>query len=379
GVGTLFGLWKAWRLDESPLKRTAQIFFILTWFLPFQHARFSAEALSGAVFFTAVAVIAIEQDKPYRLLSWLLSGFLLGISFQFRYQVGFLIVGLLAWILIRKNPGSRRLSHLFIGLFLALGVGALADHWLYGEWSLTPWNFFRVNLIEGKAAQFGVSPWWDYFRLLFLNLFLPPLSLAYLYLFFVGLGSKRAEPLLWSIVPFFVVHCLIGHKELRFLYPLASAFPLVLVLAAEEAGAKSNVVTRWISGKIFSIISIFLLLLYSLKPARLIEVTNKKLALISIQDSLCIYSDATPAHYQHGIPTEFTRIRNAKYFVLPDGLNVQGCRKVLFWRGVSQAGQVERRFPGSRLLHKPVPEFLLRFNFNGWLNRVQYVELWELP
>ncbi|HSW29364.1 MAG TPA: hypothetical protein VLH75_07700 [Longimicrobiales bacterium] len=33
------------------------------------------------------------------------------------------------------------------------------DAWFLGEGVLAPWNDFRVNLLEGKAACFGTSPW----------------------------------------------------------------------------------------------------------------------------------------------------------------------------------------------------------------------------
>jgi len=378
GCITLYRLWKSWQLDQSPVKKFAQIFFVFTWFLPLQHARFSSESLSGAFFFIPFALIVGESTSK-RTWMWLISGLLLGLSFQFRYQAGFLILGFLSWLLIRRRPGYLAIALLTSGLSVSLGIGAVADHWLYGQWTLTPWNFFRVNLIEGKAAEFGTSPWWDYFRLLFLNLSLPPWSLALMIVAVAGVFSRRGEPLAWSIVPFFVVHSLIGHKELRFLYPLASAFPLALALGAESGASWLRPSIRIATGKITIALSIFLLTIFTLKPVRLLELANNKLERLARTEALCVYSEVAPAFFRHGLPTDFLRIRSVRYFVLPHGQDAQKCRKIFYRRGFSRDGEVLSRFPGARLMHRTFPEWMTRFNVNGWMSRAEDVELWELP
>ena len=40
-------------------------------------------------------------------------------------------------------------------------------------------NYFLINLVEAKAAQFGVDPWWYYIEKLLL-LMVPPFSLVLL-------------------------------------------------------------------------------------------------------------------------------------------------------------------------------------------------------
>jgi len=45
----------------------------------------------------------------------------------------------------------------------------LTDRWFYGRWLFTPLNYFQVNVIEGKSADWGTSPWWDYFVMIVQN------------------------------------------------------------------------------------------------------------------------------------------------------------------------------------------------------------------
>src|SRR5262249_55482539 len=67
----------------------------------------------------------------------------------------------------------------------------------------------------------------------FLASALPPIS------FILGAGvllawiRKPRLSLTWVTLPFFLVHCLLGHKELRFLFPMVLAVPYLGVLALQ--------------------------------------------------------------------------------------------------------------------------------------------------
>lgn len=46
---------------------------------------------------------------------------------------------------------------------LALGLCLAVDAAAYGELTLTPWNFFRVNILYDMASAYGVHPWhWNF-------------------------------------------------------------------------------------------------------------------------------------------------------------------------------------------------------------------------
>jgi phosphatidylinositol glycan class B len=119
-------------------------------------------------------------------------------------------------------------------LFLALGfitaalISTCADFWLYDQLVFTPWHYFQQNILAGKAAGFGVSPWWHYFYLFFLQI-TPPLSIGLAILFIIGLFVKRQSVFVWSAIPFFILHVFVGHKELRFLFPL---LPQLIIIAS---------------------------------------------------------------------------------------------------------------------------------------------------
>jgi phosphatidylinositol glycan class B len=267
------------------------------------------------------------------------------------------------------------------GIALATALGAWADHWLYGEWRPVAWNFFRVNLLEGKAAEFGVSPWWEYFRLLATQLMAPPWGILWLVVAALGFFQSKARPLLFSITPFFLIHCLISHKEFRFLYPLAGVLPLLLVLGSERFSLKSRMpwIRRWALGSWAKGANLLLLALFCLKPARYFTAVHLEIQRLSRQGPLCVYTaDGLPAFFEHGIPMNFYRPSSVRTFQLPEGQEAEACRKLLYFRGYSDPGAIQRRYPGAKCIYRAFPEWLVQFNPFRWLERAQGAELWEI-
>jgi phosphatidylinositol glycan class B len=75
-----------------------------------------------------------------------------------------------------------------------------------------------VNLVHGKAAGFGTSPWWTVL-VYFAVALIPPYSLLFLALFASVCWYGRRELLVWTVLPFVLLHTAIGHKEPRFFIP----------------------------------------------------------------------------------------------------------------------------------------------------------------
>ncbi len=209
------------------------------WFVPFLSVRFSSENLAALTFWAGLLLIirglfGIDVTRGRAALLSLAGGSLLGLSFYFRFQMGFALVGAAAWIgwqLATRRQGRVPVRNLFlvlVGAAAAAALGTLADYWLYGELVFTPYRYLDTNLLHGKAAEFGASPWWWYFQRIGLREG-PPIGLLLLGLAAVGLWSHRRHVMAWVFIPFVCGHLLIAHKELRFLFPMLLPF-LVLAL-----------------------------------------------------------------------------------------------------------------------------------------------------
>ena len=219
----------------------------LLWFLPALQSRPSSESLGGTFFLLSTAVFCLLSQVPQAhsalkptwnqpLWKWIGCGFLLGMSFNFRYQMAAMIGGLGLWAIVASNArkkfaitstlGAREFSSIAGGLIVATGLGIILDYIGYGQWVLTPWRYFNYNLIRGEMNRFGQAPWWDFFRMSMTEAW-PFIGFALLITSIVAWLRHPRHPLTWAGVPFYLLHSVIAHKELRFLFPLAMHGPIL--------------------------------------------------------------------------------------------------------------------------------------------------------
>jgi len=208
----------------------------LAGFLPYLHARTSSENWSASVFWIGLVLLVaiagerrrLEPDAGSGEARWgvfAMVGLLWGMAFEFRFQAAILAFGgVLWWVWFHRTQRSEALAFVAAGVG-ALALGALCDRVGYGAWVFPAVQYFTTNLIDGKAAEFGTSPWWDYFPRI-VNQGAPPLGLFVAAGAFVSWIGKPRHCLTWCTVPYFVVHALLAHKELRFLFPIAVVAPI---------------------------------------------------------------------------------------------------------------------------------------------------------
>lgn len=216
---------------------------LLVWYLPYLHARPSSEMWSASFFWIGAALLLLrvqDSDKHDRfarpsIIFWI--GALWAIAFQARFQTAFMMVGLAAWFAWFVKPTQRFWLSMATGFAAITVVAAVCDRIGYGEWVFPPLHYARMNLVEGKASQWGTAPWYDYFRLTAIHA-LPPLSLVLI----AGVASSwillPRSVYTWTTLPFFVIHSLVPHKEFRFLFPLALVAPIQTVLVWEKLSKK---------------------------------------------------------------------------------------------------------------------------------------------
>ena len=231
-VGAITLFVRAFRNDVAPAYR--EVFVLLSyflWFLPVLNVRFSSECWAGLAFLSAVAVLYRAQGRPAGRL--LLGGVLLGLAFVFRAQIGGAIVGLQMWLVWVRRESLRRMAFVVSGMGLSVLSGLAVDRWFYDEWILTQFNYLKVNLIDGVASQFGTDPWHYYLGEVIARPN-PLVGLSILVAFAFLLLYRPRHVVVWCVLPFLLLHSLIGHKEFRFLFPIVNLVPLILVLGYQQ-------------------------------------------------------------------------------------------------------------------------------------------------
>ncbi len=230
----LLSIWFFYKRSKNYLAKKYHYYYFLSsyflWFIPIVSVRFSSETWSGVIFIFALALCLRVQH------SWkssLTVGLLLALSFLFRFQTGILSFALVCYLVFFGMFQFRLIIPMAIGFLAVLQVGILMDSIFYGNYVLTFFNYFKVNILHDVASQFGVSPWTTIIKYITVYPTLPigiPIFIAYIFI----LIRKPLNPFTFVSLPFIFIHALIPHKELRFLFPIIWLIPIILMLAIQE-------------------------------------------------------------------------------------------------------------------------------------------------
>ncbi len=365
------------KINGEKLKKTFVLLSFLLWFAVYNSVRFSSENLAGHIFIIAFALFIGWGNLNAR--QYFIVGLLLGLSFLFRYQNMFLIAGFLAWILfINKNKFTDILV-IGLGLLLAFGVGMLIDRWFYDEWVLSIWKYFEENILKDKMSGFGTSPWYFYFVKIF-NEGIPPFSLLYIVPFVLLVIYRPKNPLVWIILPFLAVHFYIGHKELRFLFPLIGFIPLLAVQGGELINEKWQGLLQKKFFRVFTVLfwvynGVFLCLI-SFKSAESNVSMYKEIYHTYTQPAVLYYTDRNPydralvIHYYKRENLRMQKINSVNEIPLSADTTAlfATCNEV-------EAAAVSKN---NTMIYHILPEWVKHFNVTHWVERTHFWKVYEV-
>ncbi|UTW64173.1 hypothetical protein KFE98_08555 [bacterium SCSIO 12741] len=357
------------------------LFLILTlllWFNVFNHVRFSSENWSGVFFMFGFAWALGDRFK--HVGHGLIIGFLLGLSFLFRYQSILLIGGLALWLLVILRMPLKKWMSILAGGLLAIGLGWLTDYHFYGEPVFTFYNYLEQNIVEGKAAEFGVEPWWYYITQVVEN-GVPPFSLFYVVAVFWVFITKPKSVLTWTFVPFLLIHSLTAHKELRFLFPVVGFASLFLMefldgLFQRRSNWDSSKTYKWIKG-LFLGVNYLIVAVICFKPVE-INIPLYQYIYNEYPDGAQVF-----AHKDH----PYLGAAEIRYYARPSlevfegkeesELDFDSTKPVLL---VTADKEMQAKMEAqSPAVYSALPDWILAFNVNGWVDRTTYYKVYELP
>jgi phosphatidylinositol glycan class B len=266
---------------------------------------------------------------------------------------------------------------LALGVLLIVMVGIVIDHWFYGQWTVTAWNYFDQNIIKNKVSDFGIEPWWFYIKDVF-NRAVPPFSAVFIGGTLFYFIFKRKDILSWTLFPFLFIHFIIGHKETRFLFPIIGFMPVLIVKSIEfiQENWKQNLLeNKFIKtfAKVFFIVNAFIVIIVAFKPA------NDDISLFGKIYS--DYTEPTVVNYIEHDPYRniyFYRRANleVKEIKSVQEINITSNKKQLLVtdsRNISEDIKVRKK-----LIFFSLPGWLLKLNFNNWVERSGCWYVYEL-
>ncbi|HUP58503.1 MAG TPA: hypothetical protein VM598_13685 [Bdellovibrionota bacterium] len=361
---------------DSARRQLVLLLSALLWFLPVLHARPSSENWGGTAFFLGLAWLSLAARGPgpaSRVIEsavFGIGGFLFGLAFEFRYQTAFMALGAVAWWIVHGGARTRQLLGLFLGGSLALAIGLLAGRWGYGFWTISPWNYIEFNLIEGRVGASDTGPVWDFFRLTTTETW-PGLGIMAFLAYLVACIRSPKHPFVWATLPLVVVHHLIGHKELRFLFPVAHALPVLIPLALERVYPFRNGFVRFASGFLLVWNLVALNTLCLIPAWQGIELYQ---AIYRDSDRPLFYFGTEDPYLVLGIPLRFYRPPDLETRPAPDELTLRrfpGPFDLIYIAGRSEpsVGLVTDR--RCRLIYSRLPDWMRESVFAGLLRNIK--------
>ena len=377
---TCFLLWRN-KIKESAISAQLKWYdaALLLWFLPYVCVRFSSEIWGGCLVFISLALLYGRKDPPVRV--FFLAGCLASLAFFIRFQTAFLIAGFLFYRIFISRIRLRDFLSYSAGFILIAAVNICLDSLFYHQWCLTPWNYFLENIIYGRAASFGIEPFYYYFYMP-INHAGPLVGVGIMAVVITYLVRRIKDEISIGILFFLVAHMITGHKEVRFLYPILFVLPYLFVFFME-----------WIQQFPFTKSSFFRILIGLLVISNLMmlaAVTIKPAdSQVALQQFLyrAIGNDRTTVIYEgHNpfsrayLPMNFYKNKNMTLLSL-DNLSEDPLEatdeKILVVSNIEASSPLkdEKNF---RLIYQNVPAWLMKFDFNGWVSRTWVFRVYEM-
>jgi len=193
----------------------------------------------------AIAALFLgERKRTARRVFWI--GVLYGTAVCLRYQYAPALVLPAVWQ-YRRDLACWR--WLFLGsAAVLLPFSGVLDAITWGSAFQSIWLNFDRNSLQGVATAIGTEPLSYYLRYLAVGLMPLPLMLG-----LAAVGSTRFPALAIAAAGTLVMHSLLPHKEVRFIYLAIAAAPILIGLGATRAiqlltvrhGAWTNTVGTW--------------------------------------------------------------------------------------------------------------------------------------
>lgn len=350
----------------------------LLWFNIYNGVRFSSENWSG-IFFT-IAFALFFLIKKQNALFYLTIGFIFGLSFIFRYQSGFLISGFLCWLAFIKKDKIQNIILLLTGIGFVILLGVIADKWFYGEWTITAWNYFEQNIIQDKVSSFSVDPWWWYIEKFFYQ-GIPPFSILFILSIVILIVFRRKSPITWSLLPFLAIHFVLGHKEMRYLFPIVYFLPIVLINAFEFIQEKykinlSSLRSVKVFMTIFFIVYFIFLVIITFKPADN-QISLYKAIYKNYKNPTTLYYISENPYYRV-LDINFYKRKSLtiKRINSLDEINHQTNMTELVV--ITNKENLPKIRSQNKLIYSSFPDWVLKLNYGNWVERTKVWYVYEL-
>ncbi len=379
--------------SKNVFKWTAY-FLLFSWLLIFTNVRFSSEGWACSFFLLALGLY--RYPSPATAKRFLLVGLCFGLAFLARYQMGFMLLGFGLWMIFINKQKPLNIFLILIAGLLTLLMGAGFDWWLYGERTVSSWNYFvwHYNGLGGGISDALPEPWWFYAYYSAVQT-IPPITLLLPFFVAAFWFMFPKHPMTWLTVPFVLFHTVFGHKEMRYLFPLLPFAPVMFAMVAVSLDTKFLLLKRnffkygwffifWFSIFVNAVLVILILSLPASKEVALwqnclVPFTSNNESVLMILDQDGSYSD--PAE----LNMDFYNWNKLKIISVKDEYQITEVfiqypdKQLLFAsRKKNRSQELNDAGLSHELICQALPSWILKININNWTSRTSMWRIWSI-
>jgi len=187
---------------------------------------------------------------------------------------------------------------------------------------------------------------------------------------------RRKDPLTWTVLPFLLIHVWIGHKEIRFLFPLLGLLPLLIITGLATARdrwwpALTTHAATGYAARGFAGVHLLLLAGVVLKPADAENALYRTLYREFPDPITLLHEGEYPYHRVAEI--HFYR-RPGLHIARFDPASPLPQEPFLFVGRADSAPELGTA--RASLVYTSFPEWVRRFNVGGWVERTDRWSVW---
>lgn len=391
-------------------RRMAVVLLATLWLIPYLSVRTSGESLAGSFFALGIAALLLGStaekeseafglgQRGFLLSAVLIAGLCFGFAFEFRCQIAFGAIGVMSWMALSSGGSIPRQIGRFMlagcGVMTVVGLCLLVDRWGYGCWTCVPWNYFHVDVLQGRPSLDGTAPIWAYFGMIAAN----PMALVAIPWAAAMLITWVRQPrhiVTWATLPFFAAHSLVPHKELRYLFPIALVSVLGFAVALMPSPA-SRLHWNWLKNvwrrrrsvwakALAAVNAIALIYVCSASHAPSLNFQRYLYNHYSHGATLYIVGDKTRSPFENvGVTMFFYRPTNFTYKRLHNEAELTAilrdcCGDCLVVRDqLSNWTTPQGTAADARLVYSTYPAWVERFNWFNWLSNSRRFSMYEV-
>ncbi len=368
----------------------AQTVFVFScfflWYVPYTFVRFSSENYSALFFLLGIYILLKQTNSNQNiLLPWFLIGVMFGCSFYFRFQMAFAILGVGIWLVFFYKISLKKITALTIAFLIICIANTCIDTWFYNEFVITPWRYFASNIIDNKASNWGVTPCWFYITG-FLQQAAPPLSLALLLFIIVGILQNKTHFFSIAFLVFIIGHSIIGHKEMRFMYPIIIIANYLAALGVDYITQKSiKPKLLKLLFKTILLVNLFMLLYRCFVPAQEQVLYYNYIYDIAQKNKINLIGDRNNFNNILGSPVYFLKSNNVRNYVAnsdEDVLNIINTNKFdsVYVMSTYLNSPLKLKYKGYKTTteYSFYPNWIKHFNINNWQSRTDMFEIYKI-